>query len=146
VLELQPPPTIVKLFVQSYFCFMPAAQWLKHDKPLRLPTTVLVRSSNPSRLLPPVKTTKSCRLCLGAGWCGATKISSTPLEVSSSGLGASGSYLIDAGGKFLHLFLGHTGDEMKCVFFWLCNCLRSYWKVSNREPCKMYEEILQVVP
>jgi len=146
VLGLQPPPTSVELFVQSYFCFMPAAQWLKHDKPLRLPTTVLVRSSNPSRLLPPVKTTKSCRLCLGAGWCGATKISSTLLEVSYNGLGASGSYLIDAGAKFLHLFLGHTGDENKCVFFWLCDCLRSYWKVSNREPFKMYEEILQVVP
>ncbi len=64
------------------FCFMPAAQWLKHDKPLKLPTTVLVRSSNPSRLLPPVKTTKSCRLCWGGGWCEATKISSTLLEVS----------------------------------------------------------------
>jgi hypothetical protein len=49
---------------------------------------------------------------LGAGWCGPTKISSTLLEVSSNGVGASGSYLIDAGGKFLHLFLGHTGDEL----------------------------------
>ncbi len=35
-----------------------------------------------------------------------------PARYYSNGVGASGSYLIDAGRKFLHLFLGHTGDEL----------------------------------